>query len=203
MKKYRVLLTDPPWPGNPTLKKDKNSGKLGRPHSPFPLMSHAAIRAMPVKDIMMDDSMIFMWTIGRSLGHAIDIMEAWGFVYKSLAFVWIKPTKNGKYVQGMGYWTRQNAEICLLGTRGSPMKFAVPNNKRPSVPSIICEPRRELVRKPDCVRDRILTLTGDVPRLEMFARTVPKGWDVYGNEVKSAVKISDHKKISSTIAREK
>jgi N6-adenosine-specific RNA methylase IME4 len=205
VKKYNVIYADPPWPGNPTLYKDPTRpGKVGRPAltrdtAGFDLMSHAAIEAMPVADLVADDAMLFMWVIGRSLEWAPRIMRAWGFVYKSIGFTWVKPTKSGGFVQGMGYWTRQNAELCLIGARGSPQRFAVPNNARPSVPSVICEARRELVRKPDCVRDHITTLVGrKATKLEMFARTTAPGWDVFGNDVESTAHVHTPVKIGST-----
>ena len=84
---------------------------------------------------------------------------------------------------GTGFWTRANAEICLLATKGSPKRQAK------NVQQIIAEPRREHSRNPDITRDRIVQLLGDLPRVELFARQTPIGWDVWGNQVESTVSL--------------
>ena len=78
---------------------------------------------------------------------------------------------------GCGYWTRANAEICLLATKGRPQRISK------KVRQLIVSPVEQHSKKPDVVRDRIVELVGDLPRLEMFARQAPAGWDVWGNEV--------------------
>jgi len=77
----------------------------------------------------------------------------------------------------MGYWVRKNPEMCLLATKGKPKRISK------NVEQLVVEQRREHSRKPDCVRDRIVELCGDLPRIELFARQKVKGWDCYGNEV--------------------
>jgi N6-adenosine-specific RNA methylase IME4 len=76
----------------------------------------------------------------------------------------------------MGYWTRANAELCLLGTKGKPKR------KSASVRRLVISPRREHSRKPDVVADRIVDLMGALPRIELFARAPRPGWAVWGNE---------------------
>ena len=78
----------------------------------------------------------------------------------------------------MGYWTRSNSELCLLATKGSPKRVSA------SVHQVVDAPIREHSRKPDCVRERIVELCGDLPRIELFARQQTKGWDYFGNEIK-------------------
>ena len=77
----------------------------------------------------------------------------------------------------MGHWTRANAECCLLATKGKPKRVSK------GVHQVVYEPIREHSRKPDCVRDRIVELCGDLPRIELFARQKTDGWDVWGNEI--------------------
>ena len=77
----------------------------------------------------------------------------------------------------MGYWTRANSELCLIATKGSPQR------KSSSVHSLICTKIEEHSKKPDIVKDKIVELMGDIPRIELFARTKTKGWDVWGDEV--------------------
>ena len=109
-------------------------------------------------------------------------MKAWGFTYKSVAFVWIKQNrKSDALFWGMGYWTRANAEICLLATRGHPKRVAR------NVHQVIFSHIEEHSKKPDEARRRIEQLMGDVPRIELFARRTSPGWDVWGNEVQSDI----------------
>ena len=112
------------------------------------------------------------------LEECFEVIKAWGFVYKTVAFVWIKQTrKSGGWFMGCGHWTRANAEICLLATKGRPQRLSK------SVRQLIVSPVEQHSKKPDVVRDRIVELVGDLPRLELFARQKAAGWDVWGNEV--------------------
>lgn len=107
-------------------------------------------------------------------------MEAWGFVYKTVAFVWIKKNKKADSLfWGMGYWTRANAELCMLATAGQPKRRSA------SVHQVILSPIEEHSKKPDVVRERIVELLGDLPRVELFARKKTEGWDAWGNEIES------------------
>ena len=94
-----------------------------------------------------------------------------------MGFVWVKTTKENKPKMGLGYWTRGSTEYCILATKGKPKRISK------SVAKTIIERPREHSRKPDCVRDRIVELCGDLPRIELFARQKVKGWDCWGNEI--------------------
>ena len=121
--------------------------------------------------------MLFLWATGPLLPVAISVVEAFGFRYVNVAFTWIKLTRDGgKPSIGMGHYTRSNAEYCLLGVKGKPRV------ESRSVHSVVMSPRREHSRKPNEVRDRIVELCGDVPRIELFARESVAGWDRYGFE---------------------
>lgn len=115
------------------------------------------------------------------LKEALELIEAWGFKYKSIAFQWIKLNKsgNGKFF-GLGRWTRGNTEPCLLAVKGKPKR------KCNSVSQIIEEPIRRHSQKPSITRDKIKELLGkeEVKGIELFARETAKGWDCWGNEVK-------------------
>jgi N6-adenosine-specific RNA methylase IME4 len=112
---------------------------------------------------------------------AFQIIESWGFAYKTCAFTWLKADPYRLFADdktpfaGMGYWTRANSEVCLLATRGKPKR------KSKSVRQGIIEPRREHSRKPDCVYERIEQLV-DGPYLELFARQERPGWTAWGNQ---------------------
>ena len=104
-----------------------------------------------------------------------------------LSFVWLKQNKSGKgWFFGLGFWTRGNAEICLLATKGKPCR----QSKRTH--QFIISPLREHSQKPDEAREKIVELMGDLPRLELFARQKTDGWDVWGDEVVSDVEISSY-----------
>ena len=85
----------------------------------------------------------------------------------------------------MGYWTRANAELCIIATKGSPKR------QSRSVHQIIMSPIEQHSKKPDETRDRIVALMGDVPRIELFARQKTDGWDVWGNEAPDCVELPE------------
>lgn len=110
-------------------------------------------------------------------------MESWGFDYFGLGFEWIKKTTTGKDFFGMGYWTRANSEPCLLGFKGK----LKPQSH--SIRQIIESVKENHSKKPQEVKDRILQLMGDLPRIELFAREKTEGWHVWGNEVESDIEL--------------
>ena len=118
-----------------------------------------------------------MWATFPMLREALDVIEAWGFSYKTVAFNWVKQNRNGTGIfMGLGNWTRSNSEICLLATKGKPKRISG------SVRSIVLSPLQQHSTKPAEIRDRIVELMGDLPRIELFAREAAPGWDVWGNE---------------------
>ncbi len=112
------------------------------------------------------------------LPEALKLIEAWGFTYKSIAFQWVKQNRSGNgYFFGLGRWTRGNTEPCLIATKGKPKRISA------SVSQLVFSPLRRHSQKPDEVRDLIVELMGDLPRIELFARDTAPGWDAWGNEV--------------------
>lgn len=171
--KYSIIYADPPWSFE--TYSDKGKGRSAENH--YPVMSIADICALPVASIAAEDSVLFLWVNGPRLFEAEDVINAWGFTYKAIAFTWVKTCKSGfGFPIGCGYWTRANPEICLLATRGKPRRIDA------SVPALIMSPRREHSRKPDEVRERIVQLVGDLPRIELFARLKTPGWDGRGRQ---------------------
>jgi len=141
-------------------------------------MKLADICALPVADIADKDSALFLWATYPNLPQAFEVIEAWSFEYKTVAFTWVKRNKKSPgYFTGLGYYTRANAEICLLATKGQPKRIAC------NVRQIIDAPLERHSKKPNEVRDRIVQLFGDIPRIELFAREKTDGWDVFGNEI--------------------
>lgn len=172
-KKYSVIYADPPWSYRDIAKPGKRGASFK-----YPTQSKEWIDNLPVYDIADDDCVLFLWVTMPKLNECWDLMEKWGFNYKTCAFTWVKRNKkSNSWFWGMGRWTRANAELCLLCTRGKPKRVSA------SVHSVIDERIERHSKKPDCVRDRIVELCGDVPRIELFARSVSDGWDAWGNEV--------------------
>lgn len=148
----------------------------------YPTMDIKDICALPVADIAAKDSALFLWATFPMLPEALRVIEAWGFKFKTVAFVWLKKNKKAdSWFYGLGFWTRSNAEICLLATRGKPKR------QDNSIHQFIISPLEGHSKKPDEARDKIVTLMGDLPRVELFARQTPPRWDVWGNEVDSTI----------------
>lgn len=142
-------------------------------------MTKEDIQRLPVMQIAADDSVLFLWVTAPNLIEGIELISAWGFTYKTVAFTWVKQNrKSDGLFTGMGYYTRSNAEFCLLGTRGKILK-----RRSHSVSSVVLSHIEEHSKKPTAVRDKIVELFGDVPRIELFARQYADGWDCWGNEV--------------------
>lgn len=182
-KKYQIVYADPPWRFTGLGSKGIRSAKLkesglhvNRPvEEKYPTMSIAEIKMLPIKNIIDKDAVLFLWTTDAHLPFALEVMESWGFQYVTIAFIWLKKTVTNKNVCYYGYWTMKGQEICLLGRHGKPKPIA--HNIR----QLVEAKRREHSRKPDEVRDRIVKLMGDLPRIELFAREQFLGWDTWGN----------------------
>ena len=170
-KKYNVIYADPPW----RYKMWKGHGKIEK-H--YPTMVLEDIKALPVGELADKDCVLFMWATMPMLHEALQVIKAWGFEYKTTAFVWVKLNRQSSGIfWGMGFWTRSNVEICMLATKGRPHRRAK------NIHQVIISHVEEHSKKPAEARRRIEALMGDVPRIELFARRPAKGWDVWGNEV--------------------
>ena len=174
-KKYKIIYADPPWSYRD--KRDKHPRLCGGASAHYPTMDLSDIKNLPVNNIADDNCLLFLWATFPNLKEALDVIEAWGFTYKTLGFSWIKTNKNnGKPFFGIGWYTKSNCEVCLIGVKGKPFKASN------SVSSVIISPIEEHSKKPDEVREKIVEFAGDVPRIELFARQSADGWDCFGNE---------------------
>ena len=172
-KKYNIIYADPPW----SYKDKALAGNRGA-CCKYDVMTIEDIENLPIKDISASDCILFMWVTMPFLKDCFDVIKSWGFKYKTCAFTWIKQNKKSNSLfWGMGSWTRANAELCLIATKGKPKRQSA------KVHSVIMSKIREHSRKPDETRDRIVELCGDMPRIELFARQSVDGWDCWGNEV--------------------
>lgn len=179
-KRYEVVYADPPWSyyNDMTVNPDCTT-KRGMRRPPYPVMSIKDICALPIKDITTDNAILFIWTTDYHLRRCIsEVIPAWGFQYKTIGFVWAKKNNQGKQVSFMGAYTKKSGcELCLIATKGKDAHKLVVNH---SINSFIEYPRQEHSKKPDCIRDAIVQLTGDRTRIELFARDKYPSWDVLG-----------------------
>ena len=188
MKKYQIIYADPAWSyyNDSTAKQDCTTVK-GMRRPPYQVMSSNEIKSLPVSEIADDNAILFIWTTDYHLAKCIEVITAWGFEYKTVGFVWAKKNKKGEQVCFMGAYTmKSGVELCLLATRGKDAHKLV---KKYNVRAYIESPRLEHSKKPDEIRDRIVELLGDLPRVELFARQKTEGWDAWGNEVGSSLEL--------------
>ena len=188
MKKYQVIYADPPWNfGNRMYSSNKNDHhrEIGRAYS---VMTTEDICNLPINKITDENCILFIWTTDAHLPDCLEVIKNWGFKYKTIAFIWNKKEKSGKQVCFMGQWTMKGSEICLLGTKGKMTKYL----KSRKVRQLQEAPRERTIhsRKPQIIRDKIVEMFGnELQKLELFARQKTEGWDVWGNEVKSDIKL--------------
>ena len=174
IQKYQAIYADPPW--------DYQQCRLsGSAKKHYPTMRIEELCALPVAEIADRDCALFLWATFPQLPEALRLIQAWGFVYKTVAFVWLKQNRKAlTWFYGLGFWTRSNAEICLLATKGHPKRQSA------GIHQLVISPVERHSKKPDEVREKIVELMGDVPRIELFARQQTPGWDVWGNEVENS-----------------
>jgi len=177
-KKYKIIYSDPAW-----IYKDKaNAGKRGAEHK----YKCTSIEEMGKLQIPADkNSICLMWCTYPQLGEGLRLMKLWGFEFKTIAFTWVKTNKkSNSFFIGMGRYTRSNPEIVLLGKRGK----GIPRINA-SIRNLQIHKIRNHSQKPKEIKEEIVKLFGDVPRIELFAREREKGWDVWGDEVNSNINI--------------
>ena len=173
-KKYKIIYAYPPCQYRVYSKKGQGRSAENHYHT----MNIKDIMALPVDKIADKDCILFLWITFPCLKEGIEVMERWGFKYKTCGFNWVKRNKKkNTYFMGLGFWTRSNSEVCLIGTKGQPKRVSK------SVPQI-CDARiMEHSKKPAEIRERIVELCGELPRVELFARDKVKGWDSLGDEI--------------------
>lgn len=174
---FAVIYADPPWEFR--VYNGADGGRTADRH--YDTKPLEVIKGLPVDRLAADDCALFLWAVMPELPGALGVISAWGFEFKTVAFTWVKQNRGGEGLfTGMGHWTRANAEICLLATRGSPLRLAA------DVQQIIMSPVREHSRKPDEARSRIERLLAG-PYLELYGRQHAPGWTVWGNEMPGAL----------------
>lgn len=180
---FGVIYADPPWHFTRYSETQSPKSKGRAPQDHYSTMTTEEIAALPVADLAGEDCVLCMWTTWPHARFAFEIIERWGFTYKTCAFCWLKADVSTVDMFSapkdadmfMGYWTRANSEPCLLATRGTPKRLYA------DVRQGIIEPKREHSRKPSVVYERIERLVSG-PYLELFARNTRKGWSSWGNQ---------------------
>jgi len=174
--RYGAIYADPPW----SFRNWSARGTGRNAVSHYDCLDFRALASLPIADLAADDCALFLWATDPLLPKALDLIQAWGFEYKTVGFYWAKlnssPRNGADFFTGLGYWTRANPEQCLLATRGKPSRRAR------DVRRLVVEARREHSRKPDCIRERIERLVAG-PYLELFARETKPGWDCWGDQI--------------------
>jgi N6-adenosine-specific RNA methylase IME4 len=192
--KYKIIYADPPWSYNDHLSKQSFGGfNFMGAGNVYDTQEKDWIKNLPVNEIADKDCSLFMWATNPLLPEALDIIPAWGFKFKTVAFVWVKRNKNLAPVYNLGRWTMGGVELCLLATKGKPQRI------RRDIKQVDYSMRSVHSGKPPSVRNKIVELMGDIPRIELFARQKTDGWDAWGNE---ADKLSPNKSLSLVVNHE-
>lgn len=177
---FAAILADPPW--SYVTWSAKGTGRSAEQH--YSTMAPADIANLPVGDFAAEDCVLFLWATWPTLKDAFNVVDGWGFTYKTAGFDWMKasvstidlfPDPKSADMK-LGHWTRSNSEPCLLATRGKPKRLNA------DVRMGIIESARQHSRKPSCVYSRIERLVAG-PYLELFARNERPGWTSRGNQV--------------------
>lgn len=177
-KKYQIIYADPPWEYKESGGIKKSRG-MAKQH--YNTMEIGEICALPIHNLATENSVLLLWATFPRIREAMKVIEAWGFEYKTAAFVWVKQNrKSDRLFLGMGAYTRANAEICLLGI--SKKTKARQMVRRHDIHQIVVSPIEYHSKKPDVIREKIVQLFGDIPRIELFARQSVPGWDCWGLE---------------------
>jgi N6-adenosine-specific RNA methylase IME4 len=179
--RFSIVLTDCPW-------RYKDRKPRGGAENHYNTEKLSWLKRLPVPSLAADDCAMFMWGTWPLLPDMLELGAAWGFKYKTLAFDWVKVVKDlSKPKMGLGHWTRANSEGCFLFTRGKPKRIHKGVSQvvldESLDPEAVFAPLDEHSAKPPIVRDRIVQLMGDLPRIELFARDRVSGWAAWGNQV--------------------
>lgn len=166
-RRYKTAIIDPPW--------TKEQGGTYGANRHYPLMPLGQIKSMPIKDLMEEDSHVWLWVTNATLKDGHDVLEAWGFKPRSV-FTWIKLRV------GLGVYLRNCTEHVLLGTRGK-APVLCKNQINYGVFTV-----QDHSHKPEEFH-KIVERVSPGPYLELFARRRQPGWDVWGNEIDSDIVI--------------
>jgi N6-adenosine-specific RNA methylase IME4 len=171
-KRFATIVGDPAWPWSGHL----GSG-MSRADQHYGLSTLDAIKSLPVASLAADDCALLLWS-HIAIGSHVEVIRAWGFKPSTIAFVWVKQNRSDGRVRtrGQGCWTTANAEVCFIGTKGSPLRLTF------DVHQVVLAPVGEHSAKPEEVHRRIERLFHG-PYLELYGRKPVPGRSVWGNEI--------------------
>lgn len=174
-RKFSTVLADPPW------QFQNRTGKMAPEHkrlSRYPTLSLQEIKDIPVEAAVADPAHLYLWVPNALLAEGLQVMECWGFTYKT-NLVWYKVRKDGgPDRRGVGFYFRNVTELILFGVRGKNARTLPPGR---SQENIITSQKREHSRKPD-EQYALIESCSEGPYLEMFARGQRPGWECWGNQ---------------------
>jgi len=175
--KFKTILADPPW------RFQNSTGKMAPEHkrlNRYPTMPLEDIKSLPVSNLCEDTAHLYLWVPNALLAEGLEVMQSWGFKYKT-NLVWYKTRKDGgPDRRGVGFYFRNVTEIVLFGVKGS-MRTLQPGR---SQENIILERKREHSRKPDGLYS-VIEDCSPGEYLELFARGTKEGWNCLGNQAKA------------------
>lgn len=183
-KKYDIFYVDPPWDYNGKLQFDKSSKSVEKidlskkifissASFKYPTLKLKELKKLPLTSIANENSLLFMWTSSPHLAQALELGKAWGWKYRTVAFVWDKMNHNP------GQYTLSYCELCLVFKRG---KIPTPRGAR-NIKQLVRVPRREHSEKPIEVLEGITKMFPTQKKIELFARRTAKGWDCWGLDI--------------------
>ncbi len=188
-KRYDVIYADPPWDYGGKMQFDKSSKSIDKidlsknifisaANFKYPTIKIKDLKNIPVYEIAKSNCLLFMWVTNPHLAQGIELGQAWGFEYKTVAFVW------DKMVHNPGQYTLSYCELCLLFKRG---KIPSPRGAR-NIKQLVRVKRTHHSEKPLLVREGIEKMFPTQEKIELFSRSKPKNWDVWGLDVEKIYK---------------
>ena len=172
--KFDIIYIDPPWCYSSRNGKDQSMSACIH----YKQLTFDDIKALDIKSISSDNSVLFLWITSPWIMVAEQLLNAWGFKFKTIAFTWVKYNPDTKKLNvNPGYWTLSSCEHVIVGSRG---KLRASNRK---IRQLVMANREKHSKKPDVIRDNIVSMIGDKPRIEIFARNTYPGWTCIGNEI--------------------
>ncbi len=173
-QKFDIIYADPPWNYNGKLQYDASKNLfVSTAGFKYPTLKTNEMMEIPINRIAKQDCLLFMWTTNPHLSQAMELGKAWGFEYRTVAFVWDKMNHNP------GQYTLSNCELCLLFKHG---RIPSPRGAR-NVKQLIKSPRKKHSEKPIEVMEGIEKMFPDQKRIELFARKKVRGWSSWGLDI--------------------
>lgn len=180
---YDIIYADPPWDYHGKMQYDRSSKKdvnvgfvrpvfISAAEFNYPTVRLHDLEQLNVPALCADDCLLFLWTTGPQMENAILLAKAWGFSYKTVAFVWDKMNHNP------GRYTLSQTEFCLVCKKG---RIPTPRGAR-NVMQLVQSKREEHSAKPDAVIQGITEMFPSQRKIELFARRSYPGWDHWGLE---------------------